>query len=111
MIMNLCTNAYKAMKDSGGLLRISLKETDVLRGASHDPNDLPTGRYAALAMENHLYVTRPFWRRAPAARREARNYRPGRSLPGTSASPATGPGDQRGRARLPPVCRSERDRG
>ncbi|MCP4639099.1 MAG: PAS domain S-box protein [bacterium] len=50
IIMNLCTNAYQAMKEKGGVLRVSLEETAVLDEAGLEGVDLSSGRYACLSV-------------------------------------------------------------
>ncbi len=45
VLMNLCTNAYHAMRESGGVLEIRLSEEEVLLGKIAD---LPAGPYAKL---------------------------------------------------------------
>lgn len=48
VVMNLCTNAYHAMQDSGGTLTITLKEKE-FTGVQHLPVvDLPEGKYISL---------------------------------------------------------------
>ena len=50
VIMNLCANAYQAMREKGGLLAVSLKEVDVgLEQAAADIH-LNPGRYACLTV-------------------------------------------------------------
>jgi len=48
VILNLCTNGYQAMQETGGCLRISLTET-VISETKHFPStDLPDGEYLRL---------------------------------------------------------------
>jgi len=44
VVMNLCTNAYHAMHDSGGVLRVTLKELDVDAEDTPGYEDLDPGR-------------------------------------------------------------------
>lgn len=50
IVMNLCTNAYHAMKTQGELLEVTLKSTAI----GHDNNDLgiPPGRYVHLTVRD-----------------------------------------------------------
>jgi len=50
VVMNLCTNAFHAMKTSGGCLRITLKETFLDNPAAND--DLTTGPYLELQISD-----------------------------------------------------------
>jgi len=50
VIMNLCTNAYHAMRDRGGVLEVKLEEV-VLEGEAHSRQlELPPGTYLALTV-------------------------------------------------------------
>ena len=49
IVMNLATNAYQAMEETGGTLTIRLEETRLQPGETDLP-DLPPGRYAFLAV-------------------------------------------------------------
>ena len=50
IVINLCTNAYHAMWDTGGVLRVALAETDVeVEPAAIHPNAEP-GRYVRLTV-------------------------------------------------------------
>ncbi|MCF8108059.1 MAG: response regulator, partial [Desulfohalobiaceae bacterium] len=49
IVMNLATNAYQAMEETGGTLTIRLEETRLQPGQTDLP-DLPPGRYAFLAV-------------------------------------------------------------
>lgn len=52
VIMNLCTNAYQAMQDSGGTLTITLKEIDFIN-VQHLPAVEPTdGKYLSLEISD-----------------------------------------------------------
>ena len=51
VIMNLCTNAYHAMEQAGGVLAVAVEEQDLAAetaGATH----LPPGRYAVLSVSD-----------------------------------------------------------
>jgi len=51
IIMNLCTNAYQAMRESGGILAVSLKEIDILREDA-GYRELAPGRYIQLEVSD-----------------------------------------------------------
>jgi len=48
VLMNLCTNAYHAMQDSGGTLTITLKEKESTESLHLPVVDLPEGKYICL---------------------------------------------------------------
>lgn len=54
LVMNLCTNAYQAMEDRGGLIRVSLKPVrlrkDGMNGKIHPP--LQEGEYLAITVSD-----------------------------------------------------------
>ncbi|HFQ80512.1 MAG TPA: PAS domain S-box protein [Desulfobacterales bacterium] len=50
VMMNICTNAYYAMADSGGTLTISLKEVDYDRPVNDAGEEVPPGRYVVLTI-------------------------------------------------------------
>ena len=52
IIMNLCTNAYHAMHDSGGVLTVSLKAVEVGGEDSPSAIDLQPGRYVKLEVSD-----------------------------------------------------------
>lgn len=52
VIMNLCTNAYHAMQDQGGILKISLKETELDSTSVAKYKNLQVGRYAHLTISD-----------------------------------------------------------
>lgn len=52
VIMNLCTNAYHAMMERGGVLRVTLQERVVSSTVSADISDLPPGRYVQLSVSD-----------------------------------------------------------
>jgi len=52
VIMNLCVNAFNAMKDRGGVLDLRLEEIGVDEPVSASPNDLPVGRYLKLTVQD-----------------------------------------------------------
>ena len=45
VIVNLCTNAWQAMQDSGGVLTIMLKEVDIEKAVAEAYPNLSAGRY------------------------------------------------------------------
>ncbi|MDD3815655.1 MAG: transporter substrate-binding domain-containing protein [Desulfocapsaceae bacterium] len=51
IIMNLCTNAYQAMELTGGILMVSLKETEILPGQITG-DEVPPGRYVVLEVSD-----------------------------------------------------------
>ncbi len=51
IVMNLCTNAFHAMEESGGTLGIILKETD-WTGTEPSGQELPPGRYIQLTVSD-----------------------------------------------------------
>jgi two-component system, cell cycle sensor histidine kinase and response regulator CckA len=52
MVMNLCTNAYHAMKDKGGTMAVSLHETEIDQPISDCGTELPPGRYLKLSVSD-----------------------------------------------------------
>jgi CheY-like chemotaxis protein/anti-sigma regulatory factor (Ser/Thr protein kinase) len=52
MIMNLCTNAYHAMKEKGGILAVSLHETDIDQASIDSGIEVPPGRYLKLSVSD-----------------------------------------------------------
>lgn len=48
VVMNLCTNSYQAMQETGGKLTVTLKEKTVSSGKYFPAFDLPPGRYLCL---------------------------------------------------------------
>lgn len=52
IVMNLCTNAYYAMRDKGGILAISLTEINVNPDNDIVNLDLPTGKYLRLEVSD-----------------------------------------------------------
>ena len=51
VIMNLCTNAYQAMNETGGILTLGLDEVDISKDSLPDLNMLP-GRYLKLEVSD-----------------------------------------------------------
>ncbi len=51
IVMNLCTNAFHAMEESGGTLKISLSETELSLDDLTDPGIMP-GRYICLKVSD-----------------------------------------------------------
>jgi len=52
VIMNLCTNAFHAMQDSGGVLDVSLSEVGVDGGSNPEDRHLSPGRYLLLVVSD-----------------------------------------------------------
>ncbi len=52
IIMNLCTNAYQAVDESDGVLKIDL-DTIELEQSSEQPQDLPAGSYVELVVTDN----------------------------------------------------------
>ncbi len=52
IVMNLCTNAYHAMREQGGIMEVTLSEVEI--GAHDDPLDrsLPPGPYLVLSVSD-----------------------------------------------------------
>lgn len=48
VVMNLCTNSYQAMQETGGKLTVTLREKAVYPGQYFPALDLPPGRYLCL---------------------------------------------------------------
>ena len=52
IVMNLCTNAYHAMRETGGILMVSLSEMDITPDNYMTVLDLPAGRYLRLEISD-----------------------------------------------------------
>ena len=52
ILMNLCTNAAHAMKDTGGILTVSLSEVEIQEGDISNLPDLPPGPYVHLTISD-----------------------------------------------------------
>ncbi len=52
ILVNLCTNAYYAMKDTGGVLDIGLDSIVMVPGRTEGPSDLPAGPYVRLTVRD-----------------------------------------------------------
>ncbi|MGV8081738.1 MAG: PAS domain S-box protein [Syntrophales bacterium] len=52
VLMNLCTNASHAMKESGGILEIGLRQVETEGGAAQFRTPLPDGRYMELSVRD-----------------------------------------------------------
>jgi PAS domain S-box-containing protein len=52
ILMNLCTNAAHAMKDTGGILTVRLLEVEVQEGGINNLPDLPSGPYMHLTISD-----------------------------------------------------------
>jgi len=50
LVVNLCTNAYQAMREKGGRLNVSLTEVDVNASIPTSGQDLPPGRCVCLSV-------------------------------------------------------------
>jgi PAS domain S-box-containing protein len=58
VIMNLCTNAGHAMRDTGGILEVSLRETDVNSDSIND-SELNSGRHLLLTVKDTGHGMKP----------------------------------------------------
>jgi PAS domain S-box-containing protein len=52
VIMNLCTNAYHAMREKGGVLSILLRRVNLERQQDQNPGGLPKGAYVRLTVRD-----------------------------------------------------------
>jgi len=52
VVMNLCTNAYHAMRDKGGVLDVRVKRVTVDAGTQDAPPDLPAGAYVRIRISD-----------------------------------------------------------
>lgn len=52
VVMNLCTNAYHAMRDAGGSLYVSLSEASIDKPIQPELKDLERGRYLRLRVQD-----------------------------------------------------------
>jgi two-component system, cell cycle sensor histidine kinase and response regulator CckA len=52
MVMNLCTNAYHAMKEKGGVMAVTLCETDINQAGVDSGIEIPPGRYLKLSVSD-----------------------------------------------------------
>jgi PAS domain S-box-containing protein len=52
VMMNICTNAYHAMRGSGGQLSVRLKTVNMDSALSEDPNDQKSDEYVQLTIED-----------------------------------------------------------
>ncbi len=52
VVMNLCTNAYHAMRDTGGLLTVSLSEVEVTESRPVFKQQIPKGNYLLLTISD-----------------------------------------------------------
>jgi len=52
VVLNLCSNAEHAMRDSGGELQVSLKVVDLAEGDDTGSTQVPPGRYAELTVSD-----------------------------------------------------------
>jgi signal transduction histidine kinase/ActR/RegA family two-component response regulator len=59
IIMNLCTNAYHAMQETGGKLEVSLKEIDISYAQSRERLGIKAGRHIALTVKDSGHGMEP----------------------------------------------------
>lgn len=59
VIMNLCTNAYHAMREKGGVLGVNLKKVTVDSRLENAQPDLPAGNYVRLTVSDTGYGMPP----------------------------------------------------
>ncbi|MDD5758297.1 MAG: ATP-binding protein [Desulfobulbaceae bacterium] len=52
IVMNLCTNAYHAMMEDGGVLGVTLEETTIEPGTGASDLELPPGRYVVFSVSD-----------------------------------------------------------
>jgi PAS domain S-box-containing protein len=52
IVMNLCTNAYHAMREKGGILTISLHRVELKGEIRENPGNLPRGAYVRLSVRD-----------------------------------------------------------
>lgn len=52
VIMNLCTNAYHAMAEMGGILAVSLRKTEISDNGNTLGADIPNGKYALIEVSD-----------------------------------------------------------
>jgi len=52
IIMNLCTNAYHAMRESGGVLDVSLRDVEISDTGTMPDLQLPAGKYLQLSVSD-----------------------------------------------------------
>jgi PAS domain S-box-containing protein len=50
IILNLCTNAYHAVRDTGGIIRVELSEQDLRKGTFLPDSGMRQGRYVVLSI-------------------------------------------------------------
>ncbi len=55
ILMNLCTNAYHAMRENGGVLGVSLRSITIEAGNMVNAIDLPSGQYLRLEVSDTGY--------------------------------------------------------
>ncbi len=59
VLMNLCTNATHAMREKGGILGVSLRNTELEQDASTLHSDLTAGKYVVLTVSDTGYGMEP----------------------------------------------------
>jgi len=52
MVMNLCTNAYHAMKERGGVMAVSLRETEIDQAGIDNGTEVSPGRYLKFSVSD-----------------------------------------------------------
>ncbi len=50
VVMNLCTNAFHAMRSNGGILTVELKNVEIVQDQSQQNDNFQTGKYALLTI-------------------------------------------------------------
>lgn len=53
IIMNLCTNAYQALPQTGGVIQVTLSEIDIEKVEAQTFLDLPSGKYVRLTVSDN----------------------------------------------------------
>ena len=53
IIMNLCTNAYQALPETGGVIEVTLSEIYMEEVEAHSFPDLPSGKYVRLTVSDN----------------------------------------------------------
>lgn len=52
VVMNLCTNSYHAMQETGGIIKVTLNEIEVLKNSESPLPGMKTGRYVQLSVSD-----------------------------------------------------------
>ena len=61
VLMNLCTNANHAMRETGGVLEISLTEEEILNSLSSFDSEIPPGKYVCLKVSDTGHGIEPVY--------------------------------------------------